>query len=84
MSYALGADKVAAGKLNITVDEYQRRKAAGLKWCGGGHWKALTEFGLHTEKYDGKRDRCRTCTNADEAKREAKRRAESCAITPAK
>jgi len=33
MGSALGILKVAAGRIGISLDEYQARRAGGEKWC---------------------------------------------------
>ena len=64
MSHSIGAAKVAAGKLNMTLDAYRAKRAAGLKWCHRGHWVSVASFGAHRGKRDGLREWCRACANA--------------------
>lgn len=56
------SDRIAAGKLGISVDELRTRRANGLKHCGAcDQWKPRTEM-----LADGRASnaRCRACHNA--------------------
>ena len=60
-----GAAKVAAQKAGLTVAEYLRRKAAGLKKCTKcQEWTPLSDFTKDRTRYDGLNARCRHCHNS--------------------
>ncbi len=57
---ALGARKSAAARQGISVDEYARRQAEGLKWCTQcKSWHALDAFGFDAHRSDGLTASCR-------------------------
>jgi len=50
----LGAQKVRANKLGMTLETYQGLKAAGWKWCTRCKiWHPVAEFGKDSSRYDG-------------------------------
>ena len=49
-----GSQKIAASKAGVTVDEYRRLMAKGLKWCTGCRaWHPTEEFGSDVSRWDG-------------------------------
>lgn len=50
--------KIAAKRIGVSVDEYERRIAAGEKWCSGCRaWHPVQMFGPNR---DGYQKYCRT------------------------
>lgn len=61
----VGARRTAAAKLGMTLADYDRRTAAGEKWCTGCKaWHALTQFTVDQTRGDGYKSTCRTFSNA--------------------
>jgi hypothetical protein len=57
-----GAEKIAAKKAGVTVQEYRDRRAAGLKRCiKCKGWKPATEYNVDRSRYDGRTARCCAC-----------------------
>lgn len=55
----LGALKIAAKKIGLPVDEYQRRQAGGEKWCSFCRaWHDRGAFNLDNSRSDGLDARC--------------------------
>lgn len=71
-----GAEKVAAAKCGVPVDEYRRRVAAGEKHCHAcRRWKPIGSFGADSTRYDGLAAICTVCRSAKaKAKRVPKAR----------
>lgn len=64
---AAGAEKTAAIRLGLTLEEYKRRIAAGQKFCGAcKEWHRRREFGLDKTRGDGY---AATCLASRRAKR---------------
>lgn len=60
-----GAIKAAAAKLGISVREYTRRVAEGLKRCTiCGEWLPVDQFARDRSRGDGRACRCQTCSKA--------------------
>jgi 5-methylcytosine-specific restriction endonuclease McrA len=58
----LGAIKVRAKKLGMSVEEYRAKQDAGLKFCYScEEWKPLTSFGKDVTRYDGLSPKCLDC-----------------------
>lgn len=67
----LGAIKVAARKVGVSLTEYQDRIEAGLKHCFKcRQWKTKSEFNRDTSRYDKLSASCAVCNGA--ARRYAK------------
>jgi 5-methylcytosine-specific restriction endonuclease McrA len=50
----VGAERTAATRIGISVEEYRERRAAGLKWCHRcKDWHALNRFGRDASRSDG-------------------------------
>ena len=57
-----GAERVAAGKIGVSIVEYKRRKSCGEKWCSGCRsWKLIELFPICRAKYDGRGGYCLAC-----------------------
>lgn len=51
--------KVAAKRVGLSLDEYQRQIGRGLKWCTGcKEWHAVNAFSVDRSRGDGRRARC--------------------------
>lgn len=62
MGSILGVQKVAAGKLGLSLEEYQAQLASGLKWCSKGkHWASETTFHKDTSRGSGLKTSCQSC-----------------------
>lgn len=58
-----GAEKVAARRAGLTVEEYRGRRAAGLKRCiKCKAWKPVSDFNADRSRGDGLTARCRRCS----------------------
>jgi len=56
---ALGAQKVAAGRVGVTLDEYRARLAANEKWCYRCRaWHPITAFPLDRSRGDRRKSSC--------------------------
>jgi hypothetical protein len=54
----------AAARLGISLDEYDERRAAGEKWCGGCRaWQRRDEFGVDNSRGDGLAKWCKSYTS---------------------
>jgi len=61
----LGAMKLLAKKIGLSLEELLAKKLAGLKWCMGcREWHAMEEFGIDSTRYDGRVPCCRAFKNA--------------------
>lgn len=59
MGSRVGVMKQAAQRVGVTVEEYERRVAAGLKWCTACKaWQPRSEFVVDRSRSDGLRARC--------------------------
>lgn len=59
---AMGARKIAAKRIGVTLEEYIANERAGLKWCTAGrHWKPHSDFHKNPAKGDGLAQSCRRC-----------------------
>ncbi|MEG4518853.1 hypothetical protein [Microcoleus sp. AT9b-C5] len=66
----LGGQKIAAGKIGISIEEYQQNLKAGLKWCFGCQsWLKLNRFNQSKNARDGKDNRCKICRRAFDRRR---------------
>jgi len=62
MGNKVGAIKIAAGKVGLTVDDYLSRVANGQKWCSNGrHWVSRSDFYSNRVKTDGLSPMCTPC-----------------------
>lgn len=62
MGTRIGVMKVAAKRLGLTLQEYEARCAAGLKWCTGcKSWKPAGNFGIDRSRGAGRAARCTDC-----------------------
>lgn len=62
MGSRLGTLAAAAVKAGLTLEEYQRRRDAGLKRCIKCHgWLPVGSFKIDRSRGDGRGARCRTC-----------------------
>lgn len=60
-----GARRIAAGRLGVTVLEYEEKLAAGLKHCGICRaWLARPYFSGDSSRVDGLASCCRDCVSA--------------------
>ena len=60
----LGAQKVNASALGLTLTEYQAKVAAGLKRCTQcKKWLPTTDFHRDRSRGDGLKSRCHDCAN---------------------
>lgn len=56
------ARRQAATRLKITIEEYDDKLKAGLKWCGGCiGWVPLLEFSKDKSRPSGYCSKCKTC-----------------------
>lgn len=64
MQTKLGAEKVAAKRSGVTVEEYRARVAAGLKRCCGCKvWRSIEQFCNDSSRSDGIACSCRVCSS---------------------
>ncbi len=55
----------AAARIGVTLDVYDRRRAAGGKWCCGcKSWQPMTDFNADRSRGDGLNNWCRPCAHA--------------------
>ncbi len=60
-----GAEKVAAFKCAVTLEEYRRRVLSGEKHCHVcRQWKSIELFGFDSTRYDGRSAVCVSCRSA--------------------
>lgn len=60
----LGADKIAAQKIGVSLDELKRRREIGEKWCFRCRaWHEKTAFGSDVTRRDGLDASCRQSRN---------------------
>ncbi len=60
-----GADKIAAKKIGISVEEYYTLQAAGMKWCTKGkHWQPIQQFCVDSSRKSGLASKCRECSRS--------------------
>lgn len=58
----IGADKIAAKKIGISLDEYYALQNAGMKWCTKGkHWQPIEHFNIDRTRGSGLTSNCRDC-----------------------
>lgn len=58
----LGAEKSAATKLGLTLDEWRVRRARGLRWCYCCKtWKLIDQFGIDRNRGSGRNSTCNKC-----------------------
>lgn len=49
----------AAARVGLTLEEYDRRRSDGLKWCTGcKDWHSVQAFGSDVSRRDGRAARC--------------------------
>jgi hypothetical protein len=66
----LGGVKIAAAKLGISTEQYQKNVKSGLKWCFSCQtWLKVSLFNQNKNARDGKDNRCRSCRRAFDRKR---------------
>ncbi|MEG4350208.1 hypothetical protein QUA74_10750 [Microcoleus sp. LAD1_D3] len=66
----IGGQKIAAGKIGISVEKYQENLKSGLKWCFACQsWLKLSLFNQSKNARDGKDNRCISCRRAFDNKR---------------
>lgn len=66
MGSAEGAQKAAATRIGVSIDEYRSNIAAGLKHCRACRkWKPIMEFCADRSRGDGKSAACAVCVNAN-------------------
>lgn len=71
-----GAEKAAATRAGLTVEEYRSLRAAGLKRCARCKgWKAASDFGADRPRGDATATCCRACRQRGAAPRGLPRRA---------
>ena len=69
MGSAVGVKKIVSRRIGCTVEEYERRVAAGEKWCYiCREWHAVSAFPIDRTRGDGLQQSCR---EADLRKRRA-------------
>lgn len=69
MGSKLGVLKVAAKRVGLTLEEYQAKLDAGLKWCHHcDQWKPLESFGQDSSRGDGREARCSECRRTPDPK----------------
>jgi hypothetical protein len=62
--------KIAAKKLGISFDQYQRNIDSSLKWCYAcKKWLHIDSFCKNKRAYDGKNNCCRDCRRSLEKER---------------
>jgi len=65
-----GARKIAAARVGLTVREYERRSAAGLKWCTNcKEWHDRGAFKIDASRLDGLTAGCSESRNASKRAR---------------
>ena len=66
MGSRTGSELTAARRVGVSLEEYQRRVAAGEKWCiGHKAWHPRSEFQVDRSRGDGLKARCRACPSKD-------------------
>jgi 5-methylcytosine-specific restriction endonuclease McrA len=64
MGSRIGAEKTAAARIGVSVDDYRDRLGAGQKWCHGCHaWKSREDFVSDRSRGDGRAATCSSCRN---------------------
>jgi hypothetical protein len=64
MGSHLGALKVAAARIGVSIEDYETNRAAGLKWCHGcGGWQQREEFKIDRSRGDGLSAVCAVLVN---------------------
>lgn len=62
MGSRIGILKVAAKRIGLSLEEYQRRIDSGQKWCHMcGMWKFISEFGVDRNRSDKRHAVCKAC-----------------------
>lgn len=65
-----GAERTAARKVGVSLDEYQERRAAGLKWCFRCRsWKLREQFAIDRSRTDGLTAQCFDCRRVGQRKK---------------
>ena len=69
MGSQLGALKVAAKRVNVSLEEYIQRQSAGQRWCTGHkNWHDVAAFGSDATQRDGIARSCFEWRRANHAK----------------
>jgi len=69
MGSKVGAIKVAAGRLGVSVEEYTAHLESGLKWCHiCKSWKPRASFNVDRSRGDGLSAKCQPCIRVPERK----------------
>lgn len=69
-----GAEKVAAGKAGVTIEEYRSRRASGLKRCTKcKSWKPSSGFNTDRSRFDGFAATCRRCNQRSDGPSDTER-----------
>lgn len=59
----IGARRVLAAKLGISLDDLLLKMAAGEKWCWKcREWKPIGQFNADRTRYDGRSSTCQACS----------------------
>lgn len=59
MGSRLGVEKIAAGRVGLTLSDYRELVSLGLKWCTGGKaWHSRTKFRPDATRGDGLAAKC--------------------------
>lgn len=75
MGSPLGAQKIAAQHHGLSLEEYQARLDAGLKWCSAGeHWIPQVQFSKDRSRSAGLSARCKGCDKAHYTRRKPRQR----------
>lgn len=78
MGSSAGAVKIAARKIGISPEAYQRHLDAGELWCCGCRaFHAANEFAINANRSTGRDERCRKARSAQSAAYRQRRRQRS-------
>ena len=77
MGSKLGVTKIAAGRLGLTLQDYQSKRSQGLKWCWKcEEWKSIDEFTVDRSRGDSLSAACYECRRTDKSKPSKRKRRE--------
>lgn len=69
MGSKVGVDKIAAGRLRMSYEDYLAKLSSGVKWCYRCRaWKQLHRFGNDSHRGDGLDATCFQCRRVAERK----------------
>ena len=74
----IGALRIPAQKIGITLEQYIANKEVGWKWCTKcKQWKHIENFGNDKSRYDGLNSICKSCKNQRKTSRPGRKEREA-------